>query len=297
MLLLLFISTELSCPALLPDLSKIAVIALIDSKPLAFNLENAISNPVQEETVMRNNQHAAGISLQKALQPLYHADIQMVGRLVQKQEIRLPDKGLSQTDTGPLPTGKGLHLSIKIIIRKTEAIGSPSDAAFKIIAFKMLKAFNNPGISLKLFLIMAAGNLRLHSLLLSSQGQNICKSRTKLLIKGSLSMHIRLLLHITDGIRLVDRYRALVVLHFSQKAFHQGGLACAISAHKAHALATLYLKADIIKKFFYAKGLGKAADLYCSHLSGTSNHLRIIFRVDHRRPLQAWLFIRLRRPL
>ena len=89
MLLLFFIGRKLSRPPLLPHLHIIGIVSLIGCNSLVFNLKNPVSHPVQEKPVMGNNQHPAGVILQKSLQPLNHAYIQMVGRLVQKQKIRL----------------------------------------------------------------------------------------------------------------------------------------------------------------------------------------------------------------
>ena len=51
------------------------------------DFQNFIGNFVKEITVMRNHDHNAFKPVQVILQPGYHLIIQMVGRLIQNQDV------------------------------------------------------------------------------------------------------------------------------------------------------------------------------------------------------------------
>ena len=215
---------------------------------------------------MGNNQHAAAVALQKAFQPLNHADIQMVGRLVQKEKIRLPEQGLGQADTGFLTAGKQSHLLLHVLLGKSQPEGSTADAALKVIATGMLEPLHQPAIGRQLFLAVVMPDFCLHGFLGSSQRHHICKGTFQLLIQSCLASHLRLLLHIADGISWVNRDNPLVILNLFQQALHQGGLAGTIGSHEAHSFPALYLKTHIIKKLIYTKGLAQTANLYATQI-------------------------------
>ena len=66
---------------------KLRVISLISIKATMGNLQNLISDPVEEISVMSNHDYNTLKASQKVFQPGHHLIIQMVGRLVQKQHI------------------------------------------------------------------------------------------------------------------------------------------------------------------------------------------------------------------
>ena len=90
MFLLFFVSGFERLPPGRLDPHKVGVIALITGDGMIFQFHHAGGNLVEEIAVMGDDQHAAAIGAQKTFKPLNHPDVEMVGRLVQKEEIRLP---------------------------------------------------------------------------------------------------------------------------------------------------------------------------------------------------------------
>ena len=82
---------------------------------------------------MGDDQHTATVGTQETFEPLNHPDVEMVGRLVQKEEVWLAKQSLGQTDTRLLTAGEMLDILLEVIIRKAQTIGDLFDAAVKLI--------------------------------------------------------------------------------------------------------------------------------------------------------------------
>ena len=52
-------------------------------------MQNLADDTVQQITIVRDDQHSASISRQEALKPGQPLEVQVVGRLVQQQQLRL----------------------------------------------------------------------------------------------------------------------------------------------------------------------------------------------------------------
>ena len=89
LLLLLLVLLKLSLKPLLSLHKILRVVALVCSKSHVVHVENPVDNSVKEESVMRNNKYRTAKSQKIALKPREHSKIEMVGRLVEHQNIRL----------------------------------------------------------------------------------------------------------------------------------------------------------------------------------------------------------------
>ena len=86
------------------------------------NLHHFGDDAVQKIAVMRYDHNRSLIVHQKSLQPPDRFHIQMVGRLVQKQDVRLCHKELPQRHARLLTSGKLAHLPVKFTLRKAESL-------------------------------------------------------------------------------------------------------------------------------------------------------------------------------
>ena len=71
-----------------------------------IDLDDLGDDPVQEIPVMGYDEHSSGIIEQIGFQPGDGIHIQVVGGLVQKDDIRMGKQKLSQSHTGLLAAGK-----------------------------------------------------------------------------------------------------------------------------------------------------------------------------------------------
>ena len=70
-------------------LHEVCVISRIARRRTILDLINHINNVIKEHSVMRYNNDSLRITLEITLEPFDRCDIQVVGRLVEKQDIRL----------------------------------------------------------------------------------------------------------------------------------------------------------------------------------------------------------------
>ena len=81
---------------------------------LIVYFNNLRTNTVEEITVMRYHQQAKVGTAEIFFQPFSHIQIQMVGRLIQNQQVGFGNQGVGQCNTLQLSAGQLLHLLIKI---------------------------------------------------------------------------------------------------------------------------------------------------------------------------------------
>ena len=99
---------------LLTFLQVIAIISLIliDLTIVYFN--DFGTDTVEEVTVVRHHEQTQVCAAQIIFQPFSHIKIEMVGRLIQNQQVRLSDKGIGKRHALQLSTGKMLYLLIEV---------------------------------------------------------------------------------------------------------------------------------------------------------------------------------------
>ena len=85
-------------------------------------LDNLPGHPVQEIPVVGHDNHGAFIIEQVGLQPGDGLHVQMVGRLVEQDDVRLGQQQLSEGHTGLLASRQGVNLLREILLRKPKAL-------------------------------------------------------------------------------------------------------------------------------------------------------------------------------
>ena len=83
-----------SLDAFLTFLQIIAVVTFILINLLIVNFDNLRADTIEEITVVRHHQQAQVGATQVVLQPFGHVQVQMVGRLIENQQIRFGDQGV-----------------------------------------------------------------------------------------------------------------------------------------------------------------------------------------------------------
>ena len=82
------------------------VVALVGVGVAAVELEDPLRHVVQEVPVVGDRHHGARVLLQVLLQPLHALRVQVVGRLVEQQQVRLGQQQRAQRDPAPLAAGQ-----------------------------------------------------------------------------------------------------------------------------------------------------------------------------------------------
>ena len=86
----------------LARVGEIAVVAgvALDRMRLGIEVQDARHRMIEKLAIMRNDQHRAAIAAHKAFQPLQRLHVEVVGRLIEQQQIRLAQQQRRQAQAG-----------------------------------------------------------------------------------------------------------------------------------------------------------------------------------------------------
>ncbi len=84
----------------------ILVVASIRIEVLAVEFEDALAHVVEKVTVVRHHEQSLRGTLQIPLEPLNHSEVEVVGRLVEHEEVWLRHQYVCQSHSFQLPAGK-----------------------------------------------------------------------------------------------------------------------------------------------------------------------------------------------
>ena len=97
-------------------LVKLRVVARIAFHAAVLQRQDRRTDLIQKITVMGNDQKRTRICLQKAFQPFYALDVQVVGWFVQKQEIRAREQQFAHLHFALLAARKRFHWQRQIAL-------------------------------------------------------------------------------------------------------------------------------------------------------------------------------------
>ena len=105
---------RLGVDALLPLLQVVAVVSLVGINRAVIYLDDFGADTVEEVAVVRHHEQCQVRPSQVFFQPLGHVEVEVVGGLVEDEEIGLGDEGIGQRHTLQLPAGEVLHLLVEV---------------------------------------------------------------------------------------------------------------------------------------------------------------------------------------
>ena len=135
LLLLLLIGLPDPCRLLLPLFAIPCIVSRISFQLPPAELIDHRSNLIQKKTVMGHENHCLRVGLHILLQPDDGFYVQMVGRLIQKQNIRLLQQQPDQDDLCLFSAGKRGNLLRFVLLPEAEARKDPVILGFKKIPF------------------------------------------------------------------------------------------------------------------------------------------------------------------
>ena len=75
-------------------------------------LDDARDGDVEKVSVVRDRNDGARVLLKKVLEPGYRVRVEVIGRLVEEQKVRVPEKRPAQRDTTLLTTTESDYRSV-----------------------------------------------------------------------------------------------------------------------------------------------------------------------------------------
>ena len=117
--------------------------------PAPVELQDAGRQALQEASIVGDEEQGPGEVLEEALEPINGVDVQMVGGLVQQQQVRLPHQGLGEQHP-PLETARqGVERGVAI---QAQARDDPLGALLDGPAAPLLEGLLDPRQTVQVFL-------------------------------------------------------------------------------------------------------------------------------------------------
>ena len=87
----------------------------------AVELEDPARGVVEEVAIVRHRDHGAGKALQELLEPLHALGVEVVGRLVEQQQVGLRQQQPAERDAALLAAGE--HVDLLLPRRQAQRVG------------------------------------------------------------------------------------------------------------------------------------------------------------------------------
>ena len=106
------------------------VVALVGERAAAVELEDPLRDVVQEVPVVGHREHGARVLRQVLLQPQHALGVEVVGRLVEQQQVGGLEQQLAQRDAAALATGQ--HADVGVGRRQPQRVHRLLDLAVEL---------------------------------------------------------------------------------------------------------------------------------------------------------------------
>ena len=254
--LILLVLLQLFLKAALPLCDIEAVVAAVELRLPVGDLNAALHHTIQEPAVVADGQHRALVVQIVILQPLRGPQIQVVGRLVQQQDIRVLQDEAPQVYPGLLPAGEGGKELLPLGRRDLQAVCHPVAVDLHAVAAKAPVVVGEQG----------GGAVVLHELgELLHAAAHVGKPRlggTQHVLYRPVRGEHRNLGDEADAPPRGDADLPLVIIQRAGENAEERGLAAAVGAKNAHPLPGIHGKGEPVQnviadlKGLYETGYG-----------------------------------------
>ncbi len=112
----------------------VVISAGIGDDGLVIDIGDVRANAVQKMAIVRDDDQHAFILIQKTLQPVDRVEIEVVGRLVEQQRLRMPEKRLRQQHADFLSARQFAHFPFVQLVGNVEALQQNGGVGFGGVA-------------------------------------------------------------------------------------------------------------------------------------------------------------------
>ena len=238
-------------------------VALVGGHGLEGHLPDLCTDIIEEIAVVADHQHRTGVALEVIFQPFHGGKVQVVGGLVQNEDIGLFQQQLCQAQPRQLAAGEHCNVLLPCILCKTHAGQHLFDIHVHVVAIGGVHDILQ-GIVLcqQVGVIGLGSHAALQDLHLRHGIQHRGKSGAHLAVDIQRGVQLCVLLQIAQCYPVGHAELALVVLIFAGKNLEQSGLACTVLSHNADAIFPLDTGGHIVQHHLFAKGLTQFFQMY-----------------------------------
>ena len=216
------------------------IVALHENNPVFLDGENPGRDLVQECAVVGRDDHCAPEGSEVLLEPQVCIEIKMIGRLVQEQEVGLPEQQPGKARPHDPAAAELTHRPHKVALLEAEARQNRLGLVLPVAAARGLQRHLKPAEALHQRGLLRRVTLRREGLAggfdAVAEGDRVGAGVQHLLKQGLVGERCRLLPEIADGQVALPRNTSGVRLDVAREDVHQSGLAGAVGADKRDAV-------------------------------------------------------------
>ena len=252
--LLVLPGPQLLFPPLLAQADEFVILHLVVVDAAAGYLDGAGGDIVEEGAVVADQHHGIGPGGKELLQPLDGLDVQVIGRLVQQEDVGLHQQELGQLDTHAPPTGELAGGTVEVGPPEAQALKRALQLALVIVPAHQGEAIILTGKAVYQFLVgsglvvRALGHLQLKVHQAGSQLVDMGEGRLCLLAHRAGIGQAHHLGQVTDGTLARQADRAGGGMLLTGQNLEQGGLSGTVLAHEGDAVLAVDDEAHVLKQ-------------------------------------------------
>ena len=185
----------------------------------------------------------------------------MVGRLIEKENIRFGDQEFTECDTGLLTTGKSGNLFIEIFFCEAETVQNTHKLAFVGVTVLKLKFMSQTGIGIHQAVKLLAGSvfhLNLHGAKTVLHINDVLFGAEKFFIYRKMTLHILILCKVTNALVFCKNDLSGIGVQLVHDNAEQSGLAGTVVSDQSCFFTLFYMKRGIFQNHLFAEGFGNA---------------------------------------
>ena len=242
----------------------VGVVARIGGEAAVLDGRHVGDAGVHEGAVVAHEEHGAVIGSQEVLEPLDALEVEVVGGLVQKEQVGMAKQELGERNAHLPAAGEISRGLVKVLDGKAQAAQDLACTGIQLVAAETLEAVLGVAVVLKQAVQLGTG-LRGRDLCLelgytALPALHLVRGVNNLLKGGLLAIDLGLLLQVANGCVLGKGDGALVGGLLAHDDLQERGLAGAVGANQGPTLPPVELECGLRVKDPSAKRLG---DLVC----------------------------------
>ena len=243
------------------------VVAGVEFRVAVRDLDHPLGDLIDEITVVGNGKHRPPEILNIPFQPLHASQIQMVGRLVQKQDVRLFQQKAGEIRSGLFAAGKAVEFLSALFRRDAQAVADLVHVHIHFIAAPGLEAVGQAVVLPQLLRRCAPRHVRFQPLHSGFQLHEAGVGGAQHVLHGVARRELGDLGNQPQTLVRIDVDLAAVIVHLAGKDVEKCGFSAAVSAKDRHPLPFLNFKAQVVQQIFSNyKEFCQIPDLYINHI-------------------------------
>ena len=225
------------------------IVALPGDAPAAVELENPARDVVEEVAIVRDRDDGAGIVVQEPFEPGDRFGVQMIGRLVEQQQVRPAQQETAESDPAPLAARQRRHIGVAG--RAAHRVHRDLDLAIDIPGVRRVDPFLERALLLDQgvhrLLVQRLGEPRAHLLETRQQVADPGDALDDVLLNGLRGVERRFLRQMAHADRIGGPGLAPILRFQPRHDPQQGGLAGAVEPEHADLGAEQEGQRDVVQ--------------------------------------------------